>query len=319
MENEFHTYLDNITIDGETKWFTTPPFDVIKEVAEASDEIFSMVFKKFSFKMTSEECTNLISLIRDYSKDKQTPALDRLPTVLKTRVKKMHEQMTKKKSANWDISLEGMAHMMLLQIINDISIDVVFAKLEQDQATMAKEQYQKTEEIFADIFKKRADLEAETPGVGQSIDLVKEAFDQADNFDLQFQHLISDIPHNVKRYHSHYNGDTVEFNNRCAQSKFALVGVKDGLIDLIKFYLPKEKRYTTDELKAFIVLIIRSVQSMDLNDLKSAAYIHRLLDLIYRYRYVSMDERGQKTFADIEKIIDRYRTIVNQNDKKKKK
>ena len=316
MENEFNAYLDNLTVGEETTWFTTPPFDVIKEVSEASDEILSRAYKKLIFKLSAEECTALTSAIRKYAKDRETDVYDKLPGSIRTYIKVMHEKMVRSKDGK-GMSMAALSRMMLEQLINDISIDVVFAKLEQDQFTMAKEQYETTEQIFADIFNKRADLEAETPGVGDAIDSVKDAFAEADNFEAQFQYLIGDSPHNVKRYHRYYNSEMVEFNKRCSQSKFALVGVKDYLQQMIKTALPKP--CTTDEAKAFIVLLIRSLQSRDLNHLGDSAYVHRLFDLMYRYRYLDMDDRGKQTFADIARVIDRYRIIVGESFRGKKK
>ena len=317
-ERVFETYLDSVTFDGKTKWFTEPPFNMLREIAEASDEIFKMVFKKFNLKTTDAEDANLISLIRDYAADHSIKAFDRLPSRLQSRIRILHEKMNKNSKQSTEI--EVLAHMMLEQMINDFAMDIVFAKIEQEQTTMAKEQYEKSDAIFDEIFSKKDELEEETPGVKANIEAVKDAFNAASNCKHQMEYMMHDIPHTVKRYHQHYNSDTNEFNKRCSESKFSLMGVKDYLLPLIKSNLPYDGHYTTDEVKAFIVLTIRSIIDMDFNDLKSAAYIHRLFDRIYHVKFESGD-RPIPTFDDIAEVIDRYRKIVSEtsNTKKKKK
>lgn len=317
MENEFYTYLDNVTIDGETKWYTEPPFDVYKEVAGASDEIISSVFKKINFKMTDEEAKSLIGIIRQYAKNKEINPFDKLPSKVQSRIKSLQSKLNK--NSKDGTSIDTIAKMMLEQIINDISMDVIFAKLEQEQSAMAKEQYERSDAIFNDIFNQKDELEAETPGVKKNIEAVKNAFIAASTFDAQITYLQNDIPHSVKRYHQHYNSEVSEFNKKCSESKFSLIGIKDYLLDTIKNNLPTQKKYTTDEIKAFIVLVIRTLQDLDFDDLEAAAYIHRLLDRIYRQKYVSTNDAA--TFDDISKVIDQYRNIIQltSNTKKKKK
>ena len=105
-ERIFETYLDSVTFDGKTKWFTEPPFDMLREIAEASDEIFKMVFKKFNLKTTDAEDANLISLIKDYAVDHSVKAFDRLPSRLQSRIRILHEKMNKNSKQSTDFSSE---------------------------------------------------------------------------------------------------------------------------------------------------------------------------------------------------------------------
>ena len=314
MDREFETYLDCVTINGEPKWYTDPPFDIIREVASADDDILLTVFKKLNFKLVEEESSALIALIRDFANDHDTKAFDRLPKALQSRIKNLHEKMSK--NSKEPIAIEVLAHMMLAQLIQNISMDAMMAKIEREQTAMAKEQYEKSDAIFNDIFTQQDELEAETPGVGKNIEAVKKAFAAASNFNHQLAYLKNDIPHTIKRYHQHYNGETQRFNIRCAESNFALIGIKDYMPNLIKANLPTSGHYTTDEIKAFIVLFIRSLDSIDLNELYGAAYTHRLLDCIYRTKFTP-NTASSIVFDNIAKVIDEYRKIIEAAKKKK--
>ena len=308
--------LVSITQGAKDIYPVPEPFDPLKEVATTPYELLKPLFKKYGYKLNEEEATVLHQILLDYYNNKSTQIYDRLPKPLQRNVDGMCRLMINSGIKN--VTREDAAKAIIDRFVNDSVTDAVFAKLDLEQVKMNTEIIQGSDKAFEDVFAQQEELSQEDPSIGERIQVVKDAFSRANTFDLQLQYLRNDRAKNVKRYHQHYNGDIVAFNNKANSGKFTIPKL-DAMYQLLKIRLPKEKHYTTDEIKAFIVLLARSMMNLDYEDLGTVAYAYRRLDSLIRHTLkYNASEGDNKVFEDVATVIDEIRSIIRSSGRKDK-
>ena len=313
---KFQLQLDRIT-SGSNEIYPVPiPFDPLKEIATTPYELLKPLFKKYGYKLNEEEATVLHQILLDYYNNKSIQIYDRLPKPLQRSVDGMCRLMINTGVKN--VTREDAAKAIIDRFVNDSAADAVFVKLDLEQVKMNTEIIQGSDKAFEDIFVQQEELAKEDPSVGERIQAVKDAFSRANTFDLQLQYLRNDRVKNIKRYHQHYNGDIVAFNNKANSGKFTIPKL-DAMYRLLKIRLPKEKHYTTDEIKAFIVLLARSMMDLDYENLGTVAYAYRRLDSLIRHTLkYNASEGDNKVFEDVALVIDEIRSIIQTSHRKDK-
>ena len=89
------------------------------------------------------------------------------------------------------------------------------------------------------------------------------------------------------------------------------------LYDIIKLRLPT---YSSDDIKAFIVLLARHAMDLDFTEVKNIAYVYRLVDSIYKYKFITAayeDEHSKAVMDRVSHIMDeinQYKEIRGGKD-----
>jgi len=314
-EVNINTTIQSILLGDQEIYKGIEDFDPLKEIATTPREILAPLYRKFGFaKMTDEEADQMSQLIVDYYNNKSIKIYPRMPKSAQKRIKQINQTMMYQGIRQ--VNIEDTARVVLDQFVNDSAMDAVMAKIAKEQAKMTTQIYNDTDKIFKEVFAQEKELTEEDPKVGKKVHQVKEAFDKATGFDLQMEYLKNDRPKNVKRYHQHYNGEIEEFNKKANSGRLSVARL-DFLAQLLRVRLPKEKKYTTDEIKAFITLLARSLKDLDYTELSNIAYTHRLIDSMMRFYYKYQASEGDDAiFLKAAEVIDEIRKIItNYNPK----
>jgi|GEM_PF-6774928 len=299
---------NSITFNDEVCTLNTA-YDPILEIITLSDEdICELLATKTRLNLNNEGCMTLARLFRDYYTDKTIMLYDRMPKKLKDM---MAVSRTKNKAIK-NMNNEMLAEIFLKGIANDIAMDATMMKIDYTTADHTKKIIQLTDEQYEEIFSKIDEIREENPQIAENVIKVKEAFDKAKTFDTQLEYLKNDSLRNVKRYHQHYLGDLTWYNKWINQTTIPVPQL-DPVMDILRSRF--KTKYTTDEYKSFIVLLIRSVKDLQINLLPNIAYVHRLTDSILRFRFKYDSEKDAKVFNRIEEVLQEIRKKLQTKPK----
>ena len=169
-----------------------------------------------------------------------------------------------------------------------------------------------SDENFQQVFEKIDEIREENPEIAEQVLSIKEAFDRAKSFNTQLEYLKNDSLRNVKRYKQHFIGDISWYNKWVNQTDIP-IPIIDPIMSIIQAKF--KNRFTTDEYKSFVVLLIRSVKDLQINRLNNLAYVHKLTDSILRLRYKFISSEDERIFSGIEKVLLAIREKLNNNSK----
>lgn len=143
----------------------------------------------------------------------------------------------------------------------------------------------------------------------------KEAFMEAKSLSLVFHYLCADSLRNVKRYYQHFNSISKDFakyimDNHKYTYPYSMENMYSYLYDHLKDY----NKYTTKEIKSFIVLLGRYFLTLDPKEMRDYTYIHRVIMNIY-----GLDTEPAAKHTDyldeVRRILDNIKKILSKGEK----
>lgn len=298
----------------------------IDPYVETPSEAINNALKYSGINLSDDEVSDLLKLVLEFYNNRNIKVYDRLPKMIKTAVDNYHKQaIVHRIRVN---SKELIAQAILNTIIHsngfETSLTDMTSEFKKKMAEFNKEMREILDKNYQELFDKIDEFKETDPEKADKLIKVKEGFEAAQNLDILINYLNSDTPKNIKRYHQHYNSEVVDFyskiNINAINMHFsALNGITDKMFGFITSYVKNNHLdYTTDEIKSFIVLLVRATKNLDYNDLKNITYIHKLLDSIYEYGKTP----NQKSYAmvkEIIKVLDMIREIINKSNTDKRK
>lgn len=306
--NYFRAKINTITYGNGEQFSLISKFDPLTEIVSASNEILVDVFKKLPLRLSDNECLELIELLRKYYSNRTIKLYENLPKRLAHHVDNFI--LSRKEFKGLD--KESVASSILISIINNSAYDVSMEKIKYVAKQHRTRMLNMSDENFQQVFEKIDQIREENPEIAEQVLSIKEAFDKAKSFNIQLEYLKNDSLRNVKRYKQHFIGDISWYNKWVNQTDIP-IPIIDPIMSIIQAKF--KNRFTTDEYKSFVVLLIRSVKDLQINRLNNLAYVHKLTDSILRLRYKFISSEDERIFSGIEKVLLAIREKLNNNSK----
>ena len=211
------------------------------------------------------------------------------------------------KGYNSIISREEIAKFIIDSIIDDGEFKAIMKQFDDEMnaytSETSKEMIDILSNAYDDIFNNIDEIRKEDPEKADRLEKVKAAFEEATNFNKQIQFLTADKPRNVRKYKRRVHAITDTFNNLVNVGEIKIPNINE-LFDIIKLRLPQ---YNKDQINEFIILLCRSTMDLDFNVLSNIAYVYRLVDRIYKFKFITAgyeDDETTQVFNDISDVIE---------------
>ena len=276
-------------------------------VATIPKNILKDAFKEANLGLSAKESDELADLVLAYREDKKTKLYKNLPDVLKKRITSLYNQIGGNAAAASGVSKEDIAREIINSILDNSEINAAMAQLDLELSKYTAESTRDMVALFSDacneLFSKIDEIRAEDPERADMLLGVKTAFDDATNFNKQIEYLNSDKPRNVRKYHRRAHAITDTFNNLVNVGEIKIPNINE-LFDIIKLRLPQ---YNKDQINEFIILLCRSTMDLDFSVLSNIAYVYKLVDRIYKFKFITAgyeDEETTQVFNDISGVIE---------------
>lgn len=265
--------------------------------------------------ITDEDALELTKLIGEYAKDKSAKMYDRLPPTAKIIVNNIVANINTTQNKNNRISKENATKFFLDNFINDAElasiVDEFNNSMNQAYSEMGSEMTKLFSEAFDEEFSKIEEYEATDPEKAERIKIVKQAFEDAKPPFTKLLEWVERV--NLKRFvykkeELRYNNETAYFNNKVNVTEVKIPDIKE-LFDVLKLYDPSR---SDKEIRRFIIAICGHVYNQDFTDIGNISYIYRLVDTIYKYKFVPTvleDESAKEIFGAISVIMDKINSL----------
>lgn len=289
-------------------------YDSISEIndtlgpIELTKEILKAAFKEAKLGLNLKESDSLAQLVLEYRENNSIKIFNRLPGPLKSKVNMIYKTNGKGiRSSNSIISREEIAKFIIDSIIDDGEFKAIMKQFDDEMNAYTSETSKEMIDIFSnaydDIFNNIDEIRKEDPEKADRLESVKVAFEDATNFNKQIEYLNNDKPRNVRKYHRRAHAIIDTFNNLVNVGEIKIPNINE-LFDIIKLRLPQ---YNKDQINEFIILLCRSTMDLDFSVLSNIAYVYRLVDRIYKFKFITAgyeDEESTKVFNDISGVIE---------------
>ena len=265
--------------------------------------------------ITDEDALELTKLIGEYAKDKSAKMYDRLPPTAKIIVNNIVANINTTQNKHNRISKENATKFFLDNFINDAElasiVDEFNNSMNQAYSEMGSEMTKLFSEAFDEEFSKIEEYEATDPEKAERIKIVKQAFEDAKPPFTKLLEWVKRV--NLKKLvykkeELRYNNETAYFNNKVNVTEVKIPDIKE-LFDVIKLYDPSRN---DKEIRRFIIAICGHVYNQDFTDIGNISYIYRLVDNIYKYKFVPTvleDESAKEIFGAISVIMDKINSL----------
>lgn len=262
------------------------------------------------YDLTDNEVTEFIKLMDDFRKNKDmTGAFDRLPATLQRTALALGS--IAKEEVGHRVSKDNCAKLLLNEFIHDAKYEKLMNDYQQEMQDTIKEMNEGyaniINEAFDDTFAKIDQIKAEDPEKAEIIQKVKKAFDTATTFERQKEYLKKFNGKKLGKLADRMVGETIYFNKKVnKESTGVVVPDINELWDVIRMTsIGLGKAYDNLTISKFIVLICKSCEKLDVEaNIYDLAYVYKMIDSIYRYKFAPLDENGEKIFNNIFEVLD---------------
>ena len=307
-EKSNYTEITESTPDTEIPGIGVTPESVydLNKIEETSSDIQSILDE---YGVSDDEVAEMINIIDEYKKGKTSNLYNRIPESFK----KMADGLV---MAENSVSISNIkelqafrnaaAKTLIDEFIHDAKFNKAIDDYNEEMATVIKDMNTEYDSILGgaidDTFNRIEEIRSEDPETAKRIESIKNSFDTAITFEKQLEVANTLTPKKLNKLMNRYNDEVFYFNKRVNNNN---IGVKvpniNDLLPAIKLALPQ---YTEDDIKKFIIVIVRSIIPMDITDLATISYIYKMIQSIYTYNFINIDDKGEVIFGNISKVIE---------------
>lgn len=269
-------------------------------------EFLKQAFKEANLGLNLKDSEAMADLVFEYIDNKSLKLYNRLPHPLKLCIDSIYGKSVGDYTKP-TITKEEIAKFIIDGIIDDGEFKAIMKQFNDEMNEYTVETSKEMINLFSDayneIFNKIDEIREEDPERADLLQSVKDAFEDAKNFNRQIEFLKSEKPRIVRKYHRRVHAITDTFNNLVNATEIKLPNINE-LYDIIKLRLPQ---YSKDQINEFIILICKSTMNLDFSILANIAYVYKLVDSIYKFKFVAVgyeDEESNRVFGAISDVIE---------------
>ena len=307
--------IDHIRYKNRTR-IVTPYFNVYENIISAPREKLKDSFRRQKIKLSDNDLDILVKLLEKYHNNRTIKIYDELPKSIKKEINNAIKRMYNIGQRN--LNYNSMTASMFDSILNEVGAGIALSKLSDGFNEETLKYEKKIRDSFDDIymtaFNRLDEIQITDPDKAELLRAMKDAFERAKDFRLQVEYLHNDNPKNVKRYNLHYNSVMEEFY-KLANTSIMKFDHPSELYDILRRFLPKE--YNVDDIKRFLVLLIKPMLSLDFKKIPDVAYAFRVIDSIVQYK-IRPKDKDIEIFVLIANIIDEINKIILKRDNEMK-
>ena len=160
-----------------------------------------------------------------------------------------------------------------------------------------------------EIFNQIDEIREKDPSRADRLQAIKNAFEDAGTFSRQLEYLDKATTKKLNKIlNFRYDDRIFYFNKRVNVTEVRMPDVRE-LIDIISTNLPN---YEEDIIKKFIIVLIESTDINELDqDVIKLAYVYRLINNIYDYKFYVDDDSEQykMIFGNITKVLEKIKAL----------
>lgn len=271
--------------------------ETIHETVEDTKEVLE------TYGITDNEATNMVELIDKYKKNVNMDYYSALPENFKAIADGIREYGG---PDGQKIGKNQSAMLLLDELIHDSQFNNAmdsFQKEINDAVYDMNREYNKLfTDAFNETFAKIDDLKISDPEQAEKIIAVKQAFENATNFDKQKEYLQTYSAKKLAKLLSHYDTQISFFNKYINVTEVKVPDVGE-LFPIIKKNLPE---YSDNDIKLFILAICKTCFALDFeHNVADMAYIYKLISNIYMYKFTEVASAEDfLLFGKIADVID---------------
>lgn len=304
-ESSNYTTEDNNVIEAKDliPGVDAVPENIAEEIHENENDVKSALD---AYDFDEETTIQLIKVIEEYKAGNTSSLYSRLPKTIQDMVSSMVAIEAPNGATIKELNTlrNGTAKMLVDNFINDAKMSAALDSFNSELADTINEMNTEYDNLLGDaidnVFNKIEEIRAEDPEHAKTVETIKDAFDNATTFEKQLEFANHTSPKKFNKFLDRYKDDVYYFNKKVNNNT---VGVKVPNIEeiepIIKAALPQ---YTEEDIKKFIICICRTIENTD--ELACVAYEYRMISSIYKYKFVTIDEKGEVVFENISKVID---------------
>lgn len=281
-----------------------------KDINEAKEDYLE-VMKEYD--LTDEEALSLYNVIRMYKDGNKKGLYERLPMRIKRIADGIACNSAMAAPRVTRINKDAIAAYIVESLINDAKINNVFDEYDREMRGIANDMNQDFAKIMSEAmnesFENIEKIKETDPEVAARIESVKNAFDRAEGFDLQLEWLEHMSAKKLNKITTRARNEFLYFNKRVNTTSIKVPDITE-IPDVIRIVMPE----VSEELALkFTLVLVESLVKLPVDDkenLSNLAYIYKLIDNIYKYKYISyVGEVPEAFFAKIKEVISKIDTL----------
>ena len=295
----------NVDIPGVGIPVTNP-----KDINEAKEDYLE-VMKEYD--LTDEEAVSLYNVIRLYKDGNKQGLYDRLPQRLKSIADGIVCNFPMAAPKVKRITKDSAAEFIIESMINDAKINNVFDEYDRDMRNLTNDMDKDFSAIMAEAmnesFENIEKIKETDPVVAARIQAVKDAFAKAEGFDLQLEWLDHISAKKFNKIASRARNEFLYFNKRVNTTSIKVPDITE-IPGVIRIVMPE----VSEELALkFTLVLVESLIKLPVDDkenLPNLAYIYKLIDNIYKYKFISyVGEVPEAFFGKVKEVISKIDTL----------
>ena len=271
---------------------------------EITNDNINDILKEYNLQQSDAE--KMISIINDYKNHTGTGNYyNRLPDTFKQiadGIRLMGNQRGQSISKNYA------ACILIYELIHDAKFAKAMDEFEKEFKDLSNEMNKEYNKIFTDafeeVFANIDKLEVEDPEKAEKIKGIKSAFENASNFDVQMEYAKKIGANKLTKLAKRFDNEALYFNNKVNVTDVKVPDIRE-LLQVIHMNLPDFDVLT---IKKFIIIICKSTEKIDVKkDIVGLAYIYKLINNIYIYRYLDNlkdNEAASLLFGKVAKVLE---------------
>lgn len=299
-ESESNTEIPGVGVTPESSYD-------LNKIKESSSDIESILNE---YGISDDETSQMINIIEEYKSGKTSNLYNRLPDAFK----RMTDGLVMADGNPIEVSnikqlqayRNAAAKSLIDEFIHDAKFNKAIEEYNDEMSNMVKEMNDEYDSIMSgaieDTFKRIDEIRSTDPETASRVESIKNAFDSAITFEKQLEVAKTLTPKKLNKLMMRYDDEVFYFNKRVNSNN---IGVKvpniNDLLSVIKLALPQ---YTEEEIKKFIIVMVRSIIPMDITDIATISYIYKMVQSIYYYNFINIDDKGEVIFGNISKVIE---------------
>lgn len=260
--------------------------------------------------LSEQDTVTLLNIIMDYNNNNDGKYYDRLPL----KVKELADGI--RMSSPTKMPKDSSAKFILSNLVRDAQFGKLMDDYSHDMANVMNDMHGEFQAIikesFDDLFSNIEKIKEANPDQAETLDRFYNSFTEATTFNKQLDYLDGLSKKKLKKWTTRFNDQCFYFNKKVNSDANKERGIKFADIRTLVPTIKKALNgFTDNQIKEFIVVFIKSIEKMDMEDVPNLFYIYGVTSAIDSFRFnKDFDtDLGKTLFGNITKVIQKINSL----------
>lgn len=283
-----------------------PGVQPIVPTAEESKSNYVNAMKQYD--LSEDEAMKMFNIITAYKSGERKGLYNMMPTRMKIIIDEMAAN-----GIGHRLNKDTTAGFLIESLVNDAEFEAAFDEYTRAMSEVSVEIDSEfsaiMKEAMEDTFDRIEEIRAEDPDKANRIQSVKDAFAKAENFDVQLAYLDRMNAKKLNKLYNRMNYELEYFNKRVNTTEIKVPDITQipGIISTAVSEVSSELAWK------FALVIAESTMKLPIDmgeNLANLAYIYRLIENIYKYKYAAYTgSMPEAYFNQIKEVISKIDTL----------